>query len=110
MSEVFGELFKTEEQQGRPFPQIIEEEVTTYKLADSIHVDADPFMWWKTNECKFPHVAKAAQQHLCVPGTSVASERIFSTAGDIVSAKRSRLAAENVDRLIFLQKNLKIQE
>ncbi|XP_042613353.1 E3 SUMO-protein ligase ZBED1-like [Cyprinus carpio] len=110
MSEVFGELFKTEEQQGRPFPQIIEEEVTTYKLADSIHVDADPFIWWKTNECKFPHVAKAAQQHLCVPGTSVASERIVSTAGDIVSAKRSLLAAENVDRLIFLQNNLKIQE
>ncbi|XP_052408630.1 E3 SUMO-protein ligase ZBED1-like [Carassius gibelio] len=110
MSEVFGELFKTEEQQGKPFPQIIEEEVTTYKLADSIHVDADPFIWWKTNERKFPHVAKAAQKHLCVPGTSVASERIFSTAGDIVSAKRSRLAAENVDRLIFLQKNLKIQE
>ncbi|XP_026112867.1 zinc finger BED domain-containing protein 4-like [Carassius auratus] len=100
MSEVFGELFKTEEKQGKPFPQIIEEEVTTYKLADSIHVD----------ECKFPHVAKAAQQHLCVPGTSVASERICSTAGDIVSAKHSRLAAENVDRLIFLQKNLKIQE
>lgn len=48
--------------------------------------------------------------------TSVSQEpllrvkRIFSSAEDIVSAKRSRLAAENVDRLIFLQKNLKIQE
>lgn len=49
MSEVFGDLFKTEEQQTRPFPQITEEEVITYKLEDSIHVDADSFMWWKTN-------------------------------------------------------------
>lgn len=109
MAELFGELFKTEER-ARSFSQITEEEVTSYKLADCIHVDADPFMWWKANECKFPHVAKVAQRHLCVPGTSVASERIFSTAGDIVNANRSRLAAENVDKLIFLQKNLTIQE
>ncbi|KAJ8346464.1 hypothetical protein SKAU_G00278650 [Synaphobranchus kaupii] len=109
MAELFGELFKTEER-ARSFSQITEEEVTSYKLADCIHVDADPFMWWKANECKFPHVANVAQRHLCVPGTSVASERIFSTAGDIVNANRSRLAAENVDKLIFLQKNLTIQE
>ncbi|CAM4502813.1 unnamed protein product [Leuciscus chuanchicus] len=88
--------------------QIVEDEVASYRLADSIGVDADPFMWWKTNECKFPHVAKAAKRLLCVPGTSFPSERIFSTAGDIVSANRSRLAPDSVDRLIFLHKNLSI--
>lgn len=73
-------------------------------------MDGDPFDWWKVNESKFPSVAKLAQRYLCVPGTSVASERIFSTAGDIVNANRSRLAPENVDKLIFLQKNLNIEE
>ena len=109
MAELFGEVFKTQEQ-VRPLSQIVEDEVTSYRLADSIDVDADPFMWWKTNESKFPHVAKVAQGHLCVPGTSVASERISSTAGDIVSASRSHLAADNVDRLIFLQKKFTIED
>lgn len=89
---------------------VTEDEVASYRSADSIDADADPFMWWKTNESKFPHVAKIAQRHLCVPGTCVSSERIFSTVGDIVSATRSRLAADNVDRLIFLQKNFTIAE
>ncbi len=44
-----------------------------------------------------------------VQGTSVPSERVFSMAGDIVTASRSRLLAENVDKLIFLQKNMKIK-
>ena len=35
------------------------------------------------------------------------SERVFSTAGDIVIAQRSALNAENVDKLMFLKKNLK---
>ncbi|KAK7929626.1 hypothetical protein WMY93_006021 [Mugilogobius chulae] len=107
MAELFGEVFKTQEQE-KPFEAIIEEEVSTYRSAPSIHVDANPFIWWKTNEAKFPHVAELARRHLCVPGTSVASERIFSTAGDIVDANRSRLGADNVDKLIFLQKNMKI--
>ncbi|GAA6094021.1 E3 SUMO-protein ligase ZBED1-like [Tachysurus ichikawai] len=51
--------------------------------------------------------SRATMSYLTSPQITL---RIFSTAGDIVSAKRSRLAAENVDRLIFLQKNLKIQE
>lgn len=109
MAELFGEVFKKQEQ-AKPLSQIVEDEVASYRLAASIDVDADPFMWWKTNESKYPHVAKVAQRHLCVPGSSVPSERIFSTAGDIVSATRSRLAPDSVDRLIFLQKNLSIAD
>ena len=78
-------------------------------LADPIDVEDDPFVWWQENEAKYPRVAKVAKRHLCVPGTSVPSERVFSTAGDIVSACRNRLSEDNVDKLVFLQKNLKIE-
>nr|XP_054594517.1 E3 SUMO-protein ligase ZBED1-like [Nothobranchius furzeri] len=107
MAELFGEVFKKQDQ-VKTLAQVVEDEVASYRLADSIGVDADPFRWWKTNEHRFPHVAKVAKRLLCVPGTSVPSERIFSTAGDIVSANRSRLAPDSVDRLIFLHKNLSI--
>uniref|UniRef100_A0A1A8B204 6-phosphofructo-2-kinase/fructose-2, 6-biphosphatase 1 n=1 Tax=Nothobranchius furzeri TaxID=105023 RepID=A0A1A8B204_NOTFU len=107
MAELFGEVFKKQDQ-VKTLAQVVEDEVASYRLAESIGVDADPFRWWKTNEHKFPHVAKVAKRLLCVPGTSVPSERIFSTAGDIVSANRSRLAPDSVDRLIFLHKNLSI--
>ncbi len=43
---------------------------------------------------------------LCIPGTSVPAERVFSTAGDIVNAQRSVLRPDHVDQLIFLKKNL----
>ena len=111
MSEILGDLFKTtEEQQTKSLTKTIEEEVSLYKAADCLHVDGDPFQWWKINQFKFPQISKHALKYLCVPGTSVESERVFSTAGDIVTASRSRLAPENVDRLVFLQKNLKLKE
>jgi len=58
---------------------------------------------------KYPYVAMLAKRYLAVSATSVPSERVFSTAGDIVSASRSALSASNVDKFIFLEKNMKIQ-
>ena len=60
------------------------------------------------NEREYPLFARLAKQYLCVPGTSVASERVFSIAGDIVTAKRSCLTPDHVNELLFLHKNLTI--
>lgn len=108
MAELFGELFTTQEQGTKSKVKVIEDEVTSYRGVDCIPLDADPLTWWKTKELIYPHVAMLARRYLAVPGTSVPSERVFSTAADIVTASRSVLTADNVDRLIFLKKNLKI--
>lgn len=49
-----------------------------------------------------------SKRYLAVQATSVASERVFLTAGDIVTSQRAALSTENVDILIFLEKNMKL--
>ena len=51
-------------------------------------------------------LSKAAQRYLSSPATSVPSERLFSSAGDICSDKRTCMFAENVERLVFLKANM----
>ena len=51
-------------------------------------------------------MCKCAQRYLCAPPGSVASEQLFSTAGDIADGKRNRMLSEKVEMLLFLKKNL----
>ena len=102
MAELFGEFFTIEETTTKLLASIVQEEVTSYKATGCIPVDADPLAWWKSNKHKYPHIARLARHYLTVQGTSVPGERVFSTAGNIVTTSRSRLAADNVDQLIFL--------
>lgn len=109
MAELFGELFTTEKGTTKSLSQITEEEIMSYRLTGCFPADENPLAWWRNNKHKYPHIAKLARRYLAVPCTSVPSERVFSAAGDIVTASRSRLLAENVDKLIFLHKNMIIE-
>lgn len=68
--------------------------------------DSDPLAWWKANSSRYPKLNKLAREYLGPPPSSVASERLFSTAGDIVTDARSRLLPERAEQLIFLKVNL----
>ncbi|XP_028654663.2 E3 SUMO-protein ligase ZBED1-like [Erpetoichthys calabaricus] len=85
-----------------------EEEMKKYLETPSLSLSEDPLNWWRSQDTVFALLAKLAQCYLCIPGTSVAAERVFSTAGDIVTAQRSMLTPEHVDQLLFLQKNMYI--
>ena len=52
-----------------------------------------------------PILAEVARAILCVPGSSVPSERVFSKSGQLLNKKRASLKSKNVDMLIFLNKN-----
>ena len=67
-------------------------------------------MWWRERAPAYPSLAKVAAKCLVMQGTSVPSERVFSTAGDLVSAHRACLDPGNVDMLIFLKTNYKLKE
>jgi hypothetical protein len=82
-------------------------EIKNYQALPSIPLNSSPHTWWKEKAASFPMMAKFARFALCIPATSVASERVFSTAGDVISAKRANLTSSNADQLIFLHHNLK---
>ena len=63
--------------------------------------DTDPLQWWNMNEFRFKTLAQVARSILCVPATSTASERLFSTAGLTVTNLRSCLKPDNVDAFVF---------
>ena len=68
--------------------------------------DCDPLQWWYVHgKASFPLLFLAAKKVLITPGTSVPSERVFSTAGDTISQMRNRLSPANTSMLITLNRN-----
>ncbi|RXN15706.1 zinc finger BED domain-containing 1-like protein [Labeo rohita] len=82
------------------------QEISAYTTLPTISVDKNPLQWWKENEQEFPRLAKVAQKILCIPATSVASERLFSSSGNIQTVFRSSLKPDKLNMLVFLHKNL----
>jgi hAT family C-terminal dimerisation region len=66
----------------------------------------DPVVYWKQRALGFPLVSKVARKYLATPPSSVSSERMFSTAGDVATEKRSCLLPKHTEMLLFLAKNL----
>ena len=82
-------------------------EVRRYFEEQNIERSKDPLEWWKNNSVRFPKLHRVAKKYLCIPGSSVPSERLFSAAGQLVSERRNRLKPKNIDILLFLHHNLK---
>lgn len=77
-----------------------------YLKEPTISEKDSPFQYWANNHARFPLLGAVAAKFLSAPSTSVESERLFSTASNIVDEKRNRLTAERAEMLIFLKKNL----
>ena len=56
---------------------------------------------------QFPCLFQTVRTLLATPATSVPSERIFSEAGYVAHARRSRILPENLNKIIFIKRNLK---
>ncbi len=80
--------------------------VQAYFGEDALPRLEDPLAWWKRNEKRFNLLSQLAKKYLCVLGTSVPSERLFSKAGELVSIRRNRLKPKNIDMMLFLNKNM----
>ena len=81
-------------------------ELDTYLAVKSVNRDQCPLRWWMGNKAMFPGLASVAKKMLAVPATSVASERLFSKAGDVITKKRNQLSASKADQLCFFMENM----
>ena len=54
----------------------------------------------------FHLLSQLVKTFFSVVGTSVPSERLFSSAGNLITDKRDHLSPENVEKLLFLYENI----
>lgn len=80
-------------------------EISRHKSESLLKLSEKPLQWWRIHRYSFPHLAELAQKYLAIVATSTTSERLFSTAGNIINSKRAALSTEYVNELVFLHEN-----
>lgn len=68
----------------------------------------NPLEFWKKYKLTILELYKISIKYLCVPATSVPSERVFSKTGQITNDRRNRLSTKKLDYIIFLNSNLNL--
>lgn len=106
LDSLLHDVYVTHVEPAKGTYQLCTEEVERYREERGIKMSENPLLWWKKNEPRYPLLARAAKMYLSIPATSVPSERVFSTAGDILTEQRARLKPMQLDRLLFLKKNM----
>ncbi|XP_071051249.1 E3 SUMO-protein ligase ZBED1-like [Onthophagus taurus] len=66
----------------------------------------NPLDFWESKKEMFPQLYKLANKYLCVPATSVPSERVFSKADELTKDRRSRLSSNMINEIMFLNSNM----
>ncbi|GAX15901.1 hypothetical protein FisN_2Lu388 [Fistulifera solaris] len=68
--------------------------------------DIDPLVWWREHQKDFPHLSRVARKWLGVCATSTESERVFSSCGVALTAKRAKLKGSTLEAQVKLKYNL----
>jgi hypothetical protein len=79
-------------------------EIIQYQKEKALSLTGNPLDWWREHQIFYPHLSNIAKLYLGIPATSVPSERVFSTTGDIITAQRAVLKPAHVDMMVFLKK------
>lgn len=110
-----GSLFKSREQKRREDEEVepvispqqkLHSELQKYKAETKLDFEGEALLWWKLNCSKYSILSQLARKYLCICATSASSERVFSTAGNVLTPLRAHLTPDKVEMLTFLSKNL----
>lgn len=68
----------------------------------------DPLQWWHKMKLSLPNLYKLVCCIYAIPITSSASERAFSSAGLLITTKRSSLKPSKTNKILFVHDNFKL--
>ncbi len=87
------------------------DELTRYLAMDldKSKLSSNPLEFWKEHQGIFPILSMLARQIHCIPASSAAVERCFSSTGFIVNERRTSLHPDQIDNIIVIRsvENLK---
>ena len=83
-------------------------EINSYLAEPCIGPNCDPLEYWRCHQQQYPVLQIVAKKFLSMQCTSVPSERLFSTAGQVVSDRRARLQPSTTEKILFTQKNINL--
>lgn len=79
------------------------DELDAYLTLPCERTDSDCLVWWRNNYRSFRKLWAVARAILNVQGTSVASERAFSIAGEVDTPSRNQLSSESVENIVLFR-------
>jgi hypothetical protein len=88
--------------QNEDLQSTISNEVSQYLSSSLCFLKQNPFEEWEKLKINFPRLYPIARKYLQISATSVPAERLFSKAGNIMTAKRNRLLGKRLNKLLFL--------
>ena len=78
-------------------------EISQYFTEASIPLDADPLLWWKTHERKYPVLAHMARDILAIPASSAEPERVHSGARTVLNWNQSRMGSASIEASVAVK-------
>lgn len=103
-SESFSFFARLREKGTEPTTDLSEME--RWKALKEIDISCDPLVWWKLNQIFYPVLSSLAKMYLAVPASQATTERSFSAAGNICTAKRNSLSPQHVEKLTIFHQNI----
>jgi hypothetical protein len=79
------------------------DEISRFLRQPNIAVTQCPLAWWHDHGDDYARIREVARRYLAAPSTSVASERLFSGAGELYSDSRTRMNPDKADMLLFIK-------
>lgn len=95
--DVFSKLDPVKKiRQGEP-----QNELEKYLIMEREKGDTDPVQFWTANQTMYPTLSKIALHYVSIPASTGDVERLFSTSGAIIRARRSRLLTGTLEKILM---------
>lgn len=102
MSRLFDEVLGAEDANSQ---QDVDGEIFRYLQENVQPRRSSVLHWLSENQARFPVLAYLARHYLNIPASQTTSERLFSTAGNIVTPNRAQLLSHHVEQIAFLHED-----